>query len=211
MAPSYPLSLPTPSNGQGIRRVTFDYVDTASVERSAFTAQEEVQEWPGKFRSAEIEYTDLTQEAYQEVFARLLATYGATGTFLLGDPLRTSPRGSWAGTPVVNGSVAAGSKTLTVKGFTSSQTGVAKAGDTFHTGTGTSQYLYEVVDIDVDSDGSGEATLQIWPTIRVALSDSDTITTSTPKGVFRRQGPLRTGRSPGNLFSISFTAVESIG
>lgn len=210
MALTYPLQLPTPSNGQGIGSIMFDYIDIVSVDPSMFTGEQEVQEWDGKFRRAEVEYRDLNQEAYQEVFAKLAATYGATGTFLLGDPLRAAPRGSVAGTPIVNGTNAAGSKTLAVKGFTPTQTDVLKAGDTFHVGSSTTQYLYEVVDADIDSDGSGNATVQIWPTLRVALSDGAAITTTNAQGVFRRIGPLRTGRAPGDLFSISFTAVEAI-
>lgn len=210
MTISYPLQLPTPSNGQGMGSIVFEYIDLVSVDPSMFTGEQEVQEWAGKFRRAEVEYRDLNQEAFQEIFARLVATYGATGTFLMGDPLRQAPRGSVAGTPLVNGANAAGSKTLAVKGFTPSQTDVLKAGDTFHVGSSTTQYLYEVVNTDVDSDGSGNATVQIWPTLRVALSDGASITTTSAQGVFRRIGSLRTGRTPGNLFSISFTAVEAI-
>lgn len=210
MALTYPLTPPTASNGQGIGSIVFEHVDISAFAASGFTGQQEIQEWSGKFRKAEVEYADLMQEAYQEIISKLLALYGSTGTFLLGDPLRTSPRGTWAGTPSVDGANAAGSKTLNIKGFTPTQTGVVVAGDTFHIGTGTSQYLYEAVNADVDSDGSGDATVQIWPTLRVALTDGATITTSSPKGAFRRVGPLRTGRAPGNLFSISFTAVEAI-
>lgn len=111
---------------------------------------------------------------------------GRFGTFLLGDPLGATPRGSAAtapGTPLVNGADQTGDE-LVIDGIPTSGDDYLKAGDYIQLGSGATARLYKVLE-DVAIDGSGGATLNIWPALRSSPADDATVTVSNAKGVFR--------------------------
>lgn len=206
MAITFPLSLPaTP----GFRSLQITATNIVGLSTSPFTAESQVQEWPGELWSLAAELPPMQRATAEQWLAFLLALRGGSGTFLIGDPAGATPQGPATGTPLVNGANAAGSKVLNTKGWTHSIT-VLKAGDYMQIGTGTAQRLFKTV-TDTVSDSSGNATADIWPRTREALADGAAIVTANTKGVFRladnnRKWSLDTAK----IYGINFTAVEAL-
>jgi len=142
----------------------------------------------------------------------LTKLYGPYGTFLLGDPIGATARGSAGttpGTPVVNGASQTGD-TLSIDGLPASATGYLKAGDYIQLGAGTAAQLYKVLD-DVDSNASGQADLTIWPDLRSSPSDGSTVVLTNAKGLFRLSTSASNWTiSTDGFYSIAFGAVEAL-
>lgn len=180
MSISYPLDLPI----GGIKRVTFQHRSAVSVSRSPFTFAQQVFAHQGDMWSASLEFIEMEREDAEEWIGWRLSLNGSEGTFLLGDPKYTSPRGTWEmGSPLasVNGTHAAGVKTVALKDFTVGATG--KIGDWLQFGSGATSRLHKVVQ-DFTADGSGLANVEIWPSLREDLANGDSFVTSSPKGLF---------------------------
>lgn len=209
MAITYPLALPTATS---IATITLRAINSVAVSRSPFTFKEQVFIHSGKRWEADITLPVMQEDNAEAWVTFLLSLRGQRGTFLLGDPVGATPRGSAsgaAGTPVVNGATQTGD-TLDIDGCPVSATGYLKAGDYIQLGTGNSSRLYKVL-ADVDTDGSGQATLDIWPSIVTAPSDGATVVVSGAKGAFR----LASNSSEWNinelaLYGITFGAVQAI-
>ncbi|HVL35862.1 MAG TPA: hypothetical protein VM489_09355, partial [Burkholderiales bacterium] len=148
MALAYPLAMPA----RGPRRIGIYPVSAAGASVSPFTFAQQTYVHQGERWEAELELGDMDRDAGEEWAAFLCALNGMQGTLLLGDPLGATPRGAWAGSPLVSGSHAAGVKTLALKGLTAATTG--KAGDWIQFGSGSSARLHKVVQ-DFAADGSG--------------------------------------------------------
>ena len=121
----------------------------------------------------------MKREDAEQLIAFMLKLNGTYGTFTLGDPLNTSPRGVGTGTPLVNGGSQTGNSLVT-DGWTSGQTGILKAGDWIQLGSGSTSRLYKILS-DANSNGSGQATFDIWPNLRSSPADNAAITVSSPK------------------------------
>lgn len=180
MAISYPITLPT---AQGFRRVTIAPRSAVAIYASPFTGQQQVYQHPGQFLTASIELPPMDRSSAAGFVAAMLSLQGLTGTFLFGDPAWTSPRGVGTGTPLVNGGSQTGQDLIT-DGWTTSQTGIVKAGDWLQIGSGATQQLCMVL-ADANSNGSGVATISLFPRIRTAFADNTAITVNNPKGVWR--------------------------
>lgn len=179
MALTFPLNPPTV---RGPRRVTIEPVSVIGVSESPFTFEQQVFVHQGERWGMEFEMGSLNRAEGEEWAAFITALNGREGTFLMGDPLGTAPRGTWAGAPKVLGAHAAGVKSIAMDGFTGGAT--VKAGDWFQIGSGSSAHLHKIVQ-DATADGGGLATLEIWPRTRAALADNDTFVTSSAKGIWR--------------------------
>jgi hypothetical protein len=176
---TYPLTLPT-----GDRfAVEFEARSVVALAQSPFTLQQQVQEHPGQIWLARLWTLPLTRAEADAWIAVLLALNGRLGTVLLGDPIARTPKGTAAGTPVVDGAGQTG-QTLATTGWTPNQTGVLLRGDWLQVGTGTTQRLYKLL-TDADADGSGEAVLDIWPRLRESPADEAPLVLTDPAGVFR--------------------------
>lgn len=185
MAISYPVSLPSV---RGPRRVMFDMITADGLSSSPFSLSQQVFEHQGEMWAGTLELGNMNRAEGEDWVAFLASLKGRVGTFLLGDPLGTSPRGTWAGSPLMQGAHAARLRTLTIDGFTPAATG--KAGDWMQFGTGASSRLHKVI-ADFTANGSGVATVEIWPALRDALADNDAFVTSSAKGVFRSASSRR--------------------
>lgn len=206
MAISYPRALPTHT---GIRSVTLRAVNVTAMSESAFTLRQQIYKHAGERWEAEITLPAMARADAEQWVAWLLSMRGREGTFLLGDPLGATPRGSAGGTPLVNGADQTGDS-LSIDGCTAGQTGWLKAGDYIQLGSGASASLHKVLQ-DVDSNGAGQATLDLWPSVRTAPADNSAIVTSSAQGVFR----LATSETEWSIDSIGhwgvvFSAVEAI-
>ena len=206
MAISYPRALPTHT---GIREITLRAVNVTALSESVFTLRQQVFKHSGERWEAEVTLPAMKRTDAEDWIAWLLSMRGREGTFLLGDPLGATPRGSAGGTPRVNGASQTGDS-ITIDGCTASQTGWLKAGDYIQLGSGAGSSLHKVLQ-DVSSNGAGQATIDVWPSIRTAPTDDSTVVVSAGKGVFR----LASSSTEWSIneiahWGIVFPAVEAI-
>lgn len=208
MTISYPLSLPS----SRFRSISLRAVDAVGVAESPFSFQPDVQHFGGQRWEADVEIPspqrgDLYDEDAEEWVAFLLSLKGRYGTFLMGDPAGATPRGTWAGTPVVDGAHAVGESTLNLKTLTTGAT--IKKGDYVQTGTGSTAHLYKALN-DVTVDGTGLAALDIWPNLRTTLADDDAIVSTSALGLWRLASNVRSWDiGLAKIYGIRFVAVEA--
>jgi hypothetical protein len=147
----------------------------------------------------------MDDETASEWTAFLMALKGQRGTFLLGHPTKTTPRGTGAGTPLVNGASQTGANLVT-DGWGTSQV-VLKKGDFFSLG----QRLYSVL-TDTTSDGSGNATLDIFPNLRESPANNAALTLTNPTGLFRLEdSSVELGvLDASKLTKLQFKAIEAL-
>ncbi len=204
MTITYPLTFP--SLGVASVRITQNAV--VSVSRSPFTGQEQVQEHPGQWFECEISLPPMYRDDYAEWDSFFLQLNGRAGTFLACDSSYRKPRGTVAGTVLVNGSHSARSKTLAVKGMTVGTT-LLKS-DYIQLGTGSTARLHKVIN-NATADGSGNATLDIWPALTTTYSDGATVAYNSPVGVFKlTTNQMAYEASPGIVFTGMVCAARSV-
>ncbi len=200
------ISLPS---SPGFKLVEYSASDSVATVSSVFTGQVQAQEWPGAdLWSWTVTMPKLTPEQAADWVASLLQCRGMANAFQLVDPMHATPRGSVAGTPLVDntvtGSNAAMSQTLGTKGWTPLAAGVLKRGDQLQIG-----YRLHMVLDDVNADASGKATLSISPSLREQPTDGGAIITTNPAGLFRLATNKRTwSADPSRLTSLSFPVQE---
>ena len=207
MAISYPLAFPTVT---GLEDVEIMPHSSVGMSRSEFTGAQQTYDWGGAWWEARVSLPPMKRASAEEWIAFLISLNGLEGSFLMGEPLNTSPRGSWAGTPVVKGAHAVRAETIAVDGFTPSTANVLRKGDWLQFGTGSGSRLHKSR-TDVDADGSGEASIEIWPPLRAALSDNASIVVSSPKGLFMLSENVNSysiGRA--QMYGLSFACMEDL-
>lgn len=205
MAISYPVNFPD----VGIRSMTIRARNVVGMSASPFTGQQQVYKHQGQWWEAEVTLPPMKRADAEQVVAFLLSLNGRLGTFLLGDPANTSPRGVGTGTPVVYGGSQTGNELLT-EGWTISQTGILKAGDWIQLGSGASTRLHKILQ-DTNSDASGYSTLTIWPDLRTSPSDNATIVTSSPKGIWRlTSNETEFSIDEASIYGITFACIEAL-
>lgn len=201
MAISYPLSLPSTDIAQ-VRLVANSMV---GISQSPFTAVQQVYKYTGQYWEADISLPPMKRAVAEYWISFLLKLNGSYGTFLLGDPNGATPRGVATGTPLVKGANQTGSDLIT-DGWTTSTTGILKAGDYIQIGN----YLHKVLD-DVNSDSSGNATLTLFPDLRTSPADNTTITVNSAKGLFRlSSGQTSWDINEASIYGITFAAREAL-
>jgi hypothetical protein len=200
MALSYPLSLPSTSTPAAI---TIRGRSSVGMSASPFSFSQQVYAHQGDAWEADIELPPMKRAAAEEWVAFLLGLNGMEGTFLMGDPVNTSPRGTWnTGTPLVNGASQTG-RTLVIDGISGK---TAKAGDWFQLGSGSSARLHKVV-----QDLSGNGSLEIWPRLRSSPVDNDPLTVTSPVGLWRLASNTREySIGQAQIYGIRFSAIEAL-
>jgi hypothetical protein len=180
--------------------------DTVAVDRSPFTGSTQVQAWPGAdWWEATFSLPQLTRPQAAVWAAFLGELRGMQNVFYLGDPLHPRPCGTPRGEPVVNGVNAAMSATLNTRGWTADAMRLLLPGDYLQLGT----YLHRVLDV-VNADGSGNASISLWPSIRVATTDGQAVTFNKPQGLFRLAENRRSYLgAETRLTGISFKCIEA--
>jgi hypothetical protein len=209
MAITYPLSLPTVA---GIAQIKISARNAVAVSSSPFTYKQQVMQHQGARWEADVSLPPTQRADAEEWIAFLISLKGQYGTFLMGDPMGATPRGSASsapGTPLVNGANQTG-ETLSIDGLPNNATNYLRAGDYIQLGTGAASRLHKVLE-NASSNGSGQATLSIWPALRESPGDNATVIVSNTKGVFR----LATSESSfsineASFYGLTFTAFEAI-
>ena len=206
---SYPLSLPT---NIGIANITLMAENAVAISRSPFTYAQQVVKHRGERWSASVSLPPMLRSNAEPWVAFLLSLKGQYGTFLLGDPNCKTPQGSartTLGTPLVNGASQVG-ETLNIDGLPLSVSGYLKAGDYLQLGSSSTAKLYKVLS-DVNTNGSGEASVELWPSIKVAPADNAAITLSNTVGNFRLSGNTQQWQiNDISSYGITFDCVESL-
>ena len=206
MAISYPRDLPT---NIGFAQVTLRAVNQTAMTMSPFTYKQQIYNHSGQRWEAECQVPPLKRDDAEEWIAWLLSMNGRAGTFLMGDPLGDTARGTLGGTPVVNGADQVGSS-VAIDGCSNSITNWLKAGDYVQLGSASTATLHKILQ-NVNTNASGQATLDIWPSMRTAPTDGATVITSNAVGRFR----LNSGQQDWTInnissYGITFAAVEAI-
>jgi hypothetical protein len=206
MAISYPLSTPT---NIGIAQIELRAINAVAYGRSPFTFVGQAFAYSGQMWTADVSLPNMKRQDAEYWVTFLLSLRGQYGTFLLGDPLGATPRGVATGTPIVNGAGQTGGE-LDITGATTSTTGWLLAGDYIQLGSAGTSTLHKVL-ADANSDGSGNVTVDIWPHIRTAPTNSSTVVLTNTKGLFR----LASNEQAWSIneissYGITFGAQESL-
>lgn len=204
MAITYPLSLPSTA----IRAIRLTAVDVVAVGSSPFTLTDQVQQHSGQRWEADIELPPMVRADAEAWITFLLSLKGRYGTFLLRDTVSGTPRGAWAGSPLVKGAHSAGASSVTLDGLTPATT--VKAGDYLQFGSGTSSRLHKVL-ADATADGAGEVSLDLWPSLRESLADNAAVVTSNAVGTFRLASNARSWDiGLAQIYGLRFAATEAL-
>lgn len=202
MAINYPIDIPT---SIGVEQIEFRAVHAVGLSESPFTFRQQVVRHQGERWEVSIRIPPVKADLAEPWVTFLLSLRGQYGTFLLGDPSRTSPRGTASsnpGSPRVTGGSQLGDQ-LIIDGCPGSQTGYLLAGDYIQLGVEGFSVLHKVL-ANVNTDSSGRATLDIWPRLWRSPSDNDEVVVSNPKGVFR----LKNNTSSWTINNISSYGIE---
>lgn len=121
----------------------------------------------------------MTKDEWAPMFAFAMSQGGQFGSFTWVIPSipgsGIAARGTWLGSPVVDGASQTGS-TLNIKGLTATQTGIAKEGDVFKVSGSTKVYM---VTADANSDGAGKAALSISGPLITSPADAEALTVAS--------------------------------
>jgi hypothetical protein len=207
MTISYPLTLPSHT---GRRQMTWRQRNAVQVARSPFTHQRQVQAWSAQWWECDVTLPPMKRADAETWLGWLVSLKGPVGSFLMGDPMGATARGSLGGTPLVFGASQTGGS-LAIDGCTNGVTGWAKAGDWLQLGSGSTARLHKVL-ADANSNGSGQVTLDIWPNLRSSPADNAAVTMASCVGVFS----LPEGYTPSWVenhdltYTVNFTAIEVV-
>ena len=202
--PVYPLSMPS---SPGFIRSEWSLIKTVAVTQSPFTYASQSHEYSGAIWQVTLSLPPMSREQSSQWQSFYMQLHGSHGSFLLGDPDAKSIRGSATNVISVNGDHSVGAFDIVVDGCTANSTEFKK-GDYVQFGSGATSKLHMVVQ-DVNSDNSGNATLQIEPPLKTALSDDDVVTYSDTVGVFRMDNnDLGWSANQNSIYGMSFSCSE---
>lgn len=229
MAISYPLTFPTYT---GIRSLTLRQVTASKLTGSPFTFKQQAIVHTGQRWEADVSLPPLATLANGKQWAAWLSSLrGVQGTFLMGDPTGSAPRGAasllgaslaldlgtgtYMASPsggtglVVDGANQTGGS-LNVQADEGSVTGYLLAGDYIQLGSGSTTSLHMVLQ-DVDTAADGTATLDLWPDVRRATADQDPVVIDAPVGQWRLSAnTTQWDINHARTYGIAFTAFEAI-
>jgi len=179
------VTLVSSPTSPGLKAFDFDGSDATSLVVSPFTGQTQGFAWPGgDMWSGTATLAPRVQEYADDWIAFLLQLRGMANAFQMGNPLKATPRGTPAGTPVVDNTQAGGnaamSQALTTTGWQASTSNLLLRGDYIQIG-----YRLHIVLDAVDSDANGDATIEIWPSLREQPTNGATVITSNTQGLWR--------------------------
>lgn len=178
MAISYPLSLP---NSPDFASLKMRLQRAVAVSRSPFSYRQQVYLHQGALWEAEATLPPMERAEAAEWQAFFTSLRGQYGTFVMGDPAASTPRGT-ASSASVDAAGSIGDTSIAMKSMGSGNT--LLKGDYFQLGSGASTRLYQVVE-DATADGTGDATVTFEPPLKVAANVDDTVTLTNPKGLWR--------------------------
>lgn len=156
------------------------------------------------YMMVDMAFASLKTSERAELIAFLAKLRGGQHRFTL--PMHCeSNRGTFGGTPLVNGSTQKGG-TVAVDGCSNTITNWIRAGDIFQLGN-----EIKICTDDASSDGSGEVSISFAPDIRTSPADNSAIVTSGAVGIFMlaTDEPAFINR-PGIFSDFSVSAIEDV-
>lgn len=205
MSISYPLALPSHT---GIMSVELTAINAVAYSKSPFTFAGQAHAYSGQTWQADITLPAMKRADAEQWIAFLISLRGQFGTFLLGDPSASSPRGisnSFLGTPVITNQTGG---TISVTGASRSKSNWLLAGDYIQIGTAADATLHKVLQ-NASTDASGDVTLEVWPHVRGTRSGS--IAVSNTVGSFRLSSNQQSWSvNEASIYGITFGAMEAL-
>jgi hypothetical protein len=153
-------SSPKPSSAK-VRSISPTFVSTAQNLRQVVSSRN-AHRW-----AVELSFPPMKRVDFAPLWAFIVAQKGRAGSFDFVLP-EHAPRGTWEGTPLVDGAGQTGT-VINLKGFAVSKTGVAKAGDFVRFAGSYKTYM---VAADANSDSAGKAALHINTTLVASPANS---------------------------------------
>jgi hypothetical protein len=191
-------SSPVPS------KTEWSFRNANAANTSPFSFQQQVQQWGAGLIEVSITIPPMTGAQAAAWVGFLGGCQGIVNTFLFGDPAKTTPNGSGAGTPVVSGAGQSGFS-LNTSGWTPNANGVLQPGDWIML-NGNRLYCATAV---VNADASGLAAVPIFPNLREAPSGSLTLVNA--KGTFRLKNiDQRFTIDEARVYGVTFEIREAI-
>lgn len=194
------------------RQVDFSQNDTVGEVTSPFTFTGQHQYWAGgDYWKLNVSLPSMPKRQADKWIGWFGALRGKTNVFQFGPPEHRYP--STYGTinalsPVIDGANNSTSIMIATRGWTPNYE-VLNPGDYIQIG----YRLYLIVgppDAGYVADADGKCTLEIWPSLREALTDGVAITFVDPQGMFRLQDNERQySAAAGKPYALSFKAVEA--
>jgi len=201
MTISFPLDLPA----HQFTSFSLTPECSGALLKSEFTYKQQMQDYGGQAWVADVTVRDLQEEVAREWVAFAASLSGSLGTFMLGDPIMSTPRGQVGiDTILVDGGGQTG-QTISLKQFGPLQDNALMKGDYLQIGLN----LYVVLN-DVGSDLAGELTVDIFPKLRSSYADNTPVITSNPRGQFRAVSPIQWSCNEQKFYFFSFQAIEVI-
>lgn len=199
MSGTFPSS-PTPS--------TVDLRSLTQTEASvAHSLNEQTRTFGGQRWGAMLTWPVMTRAQAMPLLAFCVAQRGGYDKFqiVLPPPFDT-PQGTWLGTPAVDGASQTG-RTLNLKGFTPSASGVVKAGDVFKNNNNSKVYMATA---DANANGAGKVVgLAIEPALIASPGDGELIVyTSVPFTMRLVADLIEVPVRPPTLFAYSLALRE---
>lgn len=213
LALGWPLIL-VPSSPSAPTMIEYRASDIVGSTASPFTASQQFYDWGQAIPEWSVSYRPMVEAEAELWISFLLQLRGTLNVFQLGDPRKTSPRGSGAGAPFVDGANQTGFSLITA-GWTPSQMGVLLPGDYLQLGF----RMYRCTAI-VNSDGGGNATIPIWPSLRETPNGGggsppifDSISLHNCQGLWRLKSNMRSWNLDVDGFYRGFTfeITEALG
>lgn len=202
MTITYPLAMPTAPVAKAI---TFKPKFAVASTESPFTFQQEIFEHQGQCWIASVQLPPMPRALAEAWVAWGLALNGSVGTFTMGDPVGKAAQGTPTGTPKIKGAGQQASKSIVTDGWTAN-TLILKAGDYIQLGTNLHKVLQNVT-----SSSTGEATIDIFPRVRDALTDNADIVVANTKGTWRMAGNgFSWDIGEAQIYGISFECREAL-
>ena len=205
--PTFPLSMPTSPN---FVRSEWTIRRAVAITQSPFTLGTQAIKYTGSQWLASVSLPPMSRSQASEWQAFFMQLNGSFGTFLMGDPdaIALGVQGTIGNTVAVNGAHSIGAYSVTIDGADTYESTLFKKGDYVQFNTGSSSKLHMLIS-DVASDGSGNATLEIEPSLKVALANDATIEYTSPKAVMRMSNnDLSWSANHISLYGVSFTCEE---
>lgn len=200
MTISYPLVLPS---ARKPRSVVFHMKNVVGVNTAPTSLVSQRYKFPGERWEVDVSMPLMPRADGEAWVGFLTSLQGPLGSFYIGDPAHPSPRGTVAGSVVANGAQSAGAYTLAVSGGT----GSFAIGDWLQITHSGIKRLYKALSV---GSASG-STLDIWPSLRAAVSNGDAVVVTSCVGKFMLTGmPEYTLDSAGRYQIGTFSAVEDL-
>ncbi|MFO1081869.1 MAG: hypothetical protein U1E23_14720 [Reyranellaceae bacterium] len=198
MTITYPLSLPA---ARKPRSIVLRPRNVVGVNESPGSLVQQTYKFPGERWEADVSLPLMGRADGEAWAAFLTSLQGPYGSFLLGDPAHTAPRGSVSGSVTATGAAMAYVVTL------SGGSGSFAVGDWISVSHSGVPRLYKILNAPSAAGGTAD----IWPALRGAVSGA-AVTYLSPTGRFMLTGnpPEYTRDSAGRIQIGAFTAVEDL-